>query len=189
MNKNVAKTKTARAIFLDRDGTINIDHGFVYRVDDFQFAPQAPESMRLLQDGGYKLIVITNQSGIGHGKYTEKDMHVLHQHMQDQLDGFGVKLDGIAFCPHRRDAACTCRKPGIGMLEQVSDVIADVDFTQSWMVGDKEADVLFGQTAGMQTALLSSRYWQRDTLVVEPTVFAPSLYDFAKQLTSNSLEL
>lgn len=176
-------SKHSRAIFLDRDGTINVDHGFVYRVQDWQFTEAAPEALKLLQDDGWLLILITNQSGIGHEFYTEADMHRLHAYMAAELKKFGVTLDGIAFCPHRRDGDCVCRKPKTGMLDQVSVLLASVDMSQSWMIGDKEVDVRFGQQVGTKTALLPSRYWQQDTLTVKPDLLPKSLYKFATSIT------
>jgi len=175
-----------KAIFLDRDGTINVDNHYVAAVENWEFSDRAPEALKLLQNAGYKLFVITNQGGISVGKYTQADMETLHVHMASELVGAGVKLDGIAFCPHVPDDNCTCRKPDIGMLEQLTEETADVDFSESWMIGDKEADVQFGKNAGLKTALIPSEYWQESALDVAPDQHVASLYAFAVSLTGTA---
>ena len=109
-----------KAVFLDRDGTINIDKGYLYRISDFEFLPGAVEALRNLQEAGYLLIIITNQSGIGRGYYTEEDFAVLTDYMKGELSKSGVNISGVYYCPHLPDAEveryrkiCTCRKPGI----------------------------------------------------------------------------
>ncbi len=174
--------KKSRAIFLDRDGTINVDDRSISNVENWVFCEQAPEALKILQDAGYKLIVITNQGGIDAGKYTLDDMQLVHAHMHAELAKSDVKLDGVAYCPHIHE--CECRKPKAGMLDQVRDIIADVNMSQSWMIGDKEADVGFGKNAKVQTALIPSRYWDKEYLMYEPDLFVDSLYEFAQQVTS-----
>ncbi|MAF80661.1 D,D-heptose 1,7-bisphosphate phosphatase [bacterium] len=174
--------KTSRAIFLDRDGTINVDDDSISNIDNWVFCDKAPEALKMLQDAGYKLIVITNQGGIDAGKYTLEDMQRVHAHMHAELAKSGVKLDAVAYCPHIDE--CECRKPKAGMLDQVRDLIADVDMSQSWMIGDKEADVGFGKKAKVQTALIPSRYWDKERLLIEPDLYVDSLYEFAQQITS-----
>src|SRR5436190_17983814 len=105
-----------KVIFLDRDGTINVDYGYVYKKDDWAWVPGAIEGMKMLQDAGYKLTVITNQSGIAHGMYSEVAMHDLHVFMEAELLKHDIHLQAIAFCPHERSQSdCDCRKPKIGM--------------------------------------------------------------------------
>lgn len=173
----------SKVIFLDRDGTINVDHGYVYKVSDWQLIEKVPEALLLLQKAGFILTIITNQSAIAQGKYTEADMQVLHAHMEQQLAAWGVTFRVIAFCPHARNQnVCDCRKPKIGMARQIEQVVGEIDYSQSWTVGDKEMDVLFGKTAGTKTALIRSGYWNADELSWQPDVLADSLYDFAQQI-------
>ena len=129
-----------KAIFLDRDGTINIDKGYVYKPDDFEFLPGAIEGMRILQKSGYLLIIITNQSGIGRKFYTENDFDVLNQFMLSELEAEDVKISGIYHCPHVPSENCLCRKPLTGMFEQaIRDF--DIDINASFSIGDKLRDL------------------------------------------------
>lgn len=135
-----------KAIFLDRDGTINVDKHYLYRIEDFEFIAGAVEGMKMLQDDGYQLIVITNQSGIARGYYTEKDFECLTNHMRRLLQEQGVSLARIAYCPHhpaarveRYRVACACRKPGLKLfMEAVRDF--DIDLSKSFAIGDKLRD-------------------------------------------------
>jgi len=175
-----------KVIFLDRDGTINVDNGYVHRPSDWKFVAQAPEGLKLLQEAGYTLAVITNQSGIGHGMYTESDMQALHEYMEQELGKHGVKLAAIAFCPHARDQhECDCRKPQIGMAKQIEQKLGPIAYAESWTVGDKLADFGFGKNAGTKTALIRSRYWQEEELTDRPNVIVDSLYEFAQGITNN----
>lgn len=174
---------SARVIFLDRDGAINVDHGYVHKIEDWAFSEKAPEALRILQEAGYSLAVITNQSAIAEGKYTADDMHALHTHMKQQLASYGVTIDAIAFCPHGRNQNdCDCRKPKIGMAKQIERQLGAIDYQVSWTVGDKEVDVGFGKNAGTKTALIRSGYWRPAVLKQQPDMIVDSLFDFAGQL-------
>ncbi|MBR0070311.1 MAG: HAD family hydrolase [Synergistaceae bacterium] len=136
-----------KAVFLDRDGTINIDKGYLYRISDFEFLPGAVEALRNLQEAGYLLIIITNQSGIGRGYYTEEDFMRLTDYMKSELAKSGVNISGVYYCPHLPDAEveryrkiCTCRKPSLGLFERaVHDF--NIDLSRSYAIGDKERDI------------------------------------------------
>ena len=136
-----------KAIFLDRDGTINVDKGYLNKIEEFEYLPGVIEGLKLLQDAGYLLIVITNQSGIARGYYTEEDFHKLNDWMiQDMMDK-GVVISKVYYCPHHPSGKiekyrvnCECRKPKLGMYYQaVSDF--DIDLVQSYVVGDKMRDL------------------------------------------------
>lgn len=135
-----------KAVFLDRDGTINVEKHYLYRIEDFVFISGAVDGMKLLQDAGYKLILITNQSGIARGYYREEDFWYLTSHMRRLLCEQGVSFARIAFCPHHPEAKveryridCACRKPGLKLfLEAVRDF--DIDLSQSFAIGDKLRD-------------------------------------------------
>jgi len=148
------------AIFLDRDGTINVDHGYVYEIDDFQFIDGVIEAMQELKTMGFALIVVTNQSGIARGKFTEDQFMRLTEWMDWSLADRDVELDGIYFCPHHPDAGegeyrqdCDCRKPKPGMLLDAQKSL-DIDMAASYIVGDKAADMQAGQAAGVGTKVL-----------------------------------
>ena len=135
-----------KAVFLDRDGTINIEKNYLYKVEDFEFIPGAIEGMRMLQEAGFILVIVTNQSGIARGYYTEDDFAVLNSWMIDELRENGVDITAIYYCPHlpnatikKYSANCDCRKPLTGMYERaVNDY--DIDLSQSYAIGDKIRD-------------------------------------------------
>ena len=135
-----------RAVFLDRDGTINADKNYLYRAEDFEFLPGAVEALKLLQDSGYLLIIITNQSGIARGYYTEDDFRTLTEWMLGRLKEAGVNIARVYYCPHLPDAKipeyrkiCNCRKPETGLFEQaIRDY--DIDMAGSYAIGDKMRD-------------------------------------------------
>lgn len=148
------------AIFLDRDGVINVDHGYVAKIDDFRFIDGSIEAMQILKSKGYLLVVITNQSGIARGYYSEADFHNLTEWMDWSLADKGVELDGIYYCPHHADKGiseykidCECRKPKTGMLDSA---IADLDINPklSLLVGDKLSDIEAGNKVGLKGSYL-----------------------------------
>ena len=144
------------AVFLDRDGVINVDHGYVSTWEQFEFLPGAPEALRELQDAGYLLIIVSNQSGIGRGYYSERDLHTLNQAIAEHLDStLCVTLSGFYHCPHHPTEAegefrqqCDCRKPAPGMIQQA---VLDhgIDVKTSLLVGDKDSDIEAGRAAGV----------------------------------------
>lgn len=143
---NRRKAGMNKAVFLDRDGTINVEKHYLYKIEDFEFLPGAIEGLKMLQDAGYMLIVITNQSGIARGYYTEEDFCILNGWMTATLKKNGVVINGVYYCPHLPDAViekykavCDCRKPAMGLYKMaVKDFNIDIDY--SWAVGDKMRD-------------------------------------------------
>jgi D-glycero-D-manno-heptose 1,7-bisphosphate phosphatase len=175
-----------KVVFLDRDGTINVDHGYVHTVQGWEFCKGAPEGLKLLQDAGYTLAIVTNQSGIAHGLYTEGSMLALHEYMKEELAKAGVTISAVGFCPHGRDQKdCDCRKPKSGMAKQIEKVIGPIEYAASWTIGDKEADWGFGKAAGTKTALIRSQYWQEAKLKEKPDLIVDSLFDFAEHITNS----
>lgn len=173
-----------KVIFLDRDGTINKDRDYVYLVEQWEWTPGAQEALKKLQSAGYTLTIITNQTSIGHGFYTLEDMHRLNEYMRSELEKVGVQLAAIAFCPHRKDAGCDCRKPKTGMAKQIEAKIGPIDYAASWTVGDKDKDVGFGKGVGTKTALIRSEYWTEAGLDGNrPDLIVASLAEFAQKIT------
>jgi len=143
------------AVFFDRDGVLNIDSGYTYRQQDFQWIPGAIETIKYFNEHDYLVFVVTNQSGIARGYYTEQDMYALHQFMNEQLSKQGAHIDAFYHCPHYPDAQdeqyrknCTCRKPAPGMIEQAFGEW-DIKKEQSFLIGDKPSDIQAAETSNM----------------------------------------
>ena len=143
-----------RAVFLDRDGTINADTGYLHSPSDLAIFPAALRGLRLLAENQFLLFVVTNQSGIGRGYFSEEEMETVHRKLRSDLGREGVVLEGIAYCPHRPEDGCACRKPSPRLIEKLAAENA-VDLDRSFMVGDKLSDVLTGRNAGCRTVLLA----------------------------------
>jgi D-glycero-D-manno-heptose 1,7-bisphosphate phosphatase len=144
-----------KAAFIDRDGVINVDSGFLHRAEDFVFLPGAIEGLRRLQAADYLLVIITNQSGIARGLYTEHDYLLVTDHMRQRLSAAGVALAAVEYCPHLPDADvaryridCDCRKPLPGMLLHAAAALG-IDMAQSILVGDRASDIQAGRSAGV----------------------------------------
>ncbi len=156
------KNSVRKAVFLDRDGTINVEKEYLYRREDFEFLPGVPQALRSLQDAGYLLIVVTNQSGVARGYYSLKDVDQLHHYMCDRLRQQGVELAAIYVCPHHPEKGlppynidCECRKAKPGLLLQAAKDF-DLDLSASFMIGDKVSDVGAGLSAGCTSYLVRS---------------------------------
>ncbi len=154
-DRDLAGTGLRRAAFLDRDGVINIDHGYVSDWENFDLYPGVVDTMRALQEAGYCLVIVTNQSGIGRGYYSEETFWQLMQRLSDFLSQQGVTVSGVYFCPHHPTnalpqyrKACDCRKPAPGMLLAAAKDLR-IDLAQSLFVGDKRSDMEAGEQAGV----------------------------------------
>lgn len=153
-------TMVRRAAFLDRDGVINIDSAYLSRWEDFQFVPGTVAAMRRLHEAGYDLVVVTNQSGIARGYYTEADYQALTRQMREALAAQGVPLAGVYHCPHHPKGPvaayaidCDCRKPAPGMILQAARELA-LSLPDSLLVGDKGSDIEAARAAGVGHAYL-----------------------------------
>lgn len=150
-----------KAVFLDRDGVLNVDVDYLYKIEDLQWVKGAREALAYLHKKGYQLFVVTNQSGIARGYYTVEDMEKLHKYMQNQLQEYGVQIEKFYYCPHHKEGKvaeyavdCTCRKPKPGMLLQAMAEYA-VDKEQSFLIGDSKRDVEAAQAAGIKGYLFT----------------------------------
>lgn len=167
--KGIVQEKNLRnkqkAIFLDRDGTINKYVGFLWDINDFELMPGAAEAIKRINASGYLAIVVTNQPVIARGEVTLEELTEIHNKMETILGQKGAYLDGIYFCPHHPHSGyegeilelkidCKCRKPKPGMLIQAAEDF-NIDLSESWMVGDSENDIKAGLNAGCKTALLT----------------------------------
>lgn len=148
------------AVFIDRDGVINVDHGYVSKVDDFEYIDGVFEATKALKDLGYQLVLVTNQSGIARGYYSEKEFLTLTEWMDWNFVDKGIEFDGLYYCPHHPDGSiekyaqvCDCRKPAPGMFISAQQEL-DIDMARSVMIGDKTDDMKAAIAAGVNTKIL-----------------------------------
>ena len=142
-----------RAAFLDRDGVINVDHGYVYRAEAFDFVPGVLEAAAQLAAQGYALVVVTNQSGIGRGLYTAADFEQLGIWMRGRFAAAGAPLAGIYYCPHLPNAGCECRKPKPGMFRALERELG-VSVAGAPYIGDRLSDVEAAEAVGARPLLV-----------------------------------
>ncbi len=144
-----------KAVFLDRDGTLNVEVDYLHEIDKLVFIDGTFQALRLLKTQGYKLIVISNQSGIGRGYYKEQDVEQLHHYMNVVLGKHDAAIDAFYYCPHVEQDKCLCRKPHTGLIDRAATEW-NIDLGQSYMVGDKESDLMTAFNAGCKYALVLS---------------------------------
>ena len=177
-----------RAVFLDRDGTLCEEVGYLNSVEQMRLISRAGEAVRLLNQKGFKVVVVTNQSGVARGFFPESILEKLHNEMNRQLEEEGAYLDAIYYCPHHPTEGfppyiqdCTCRKPAIGLfLKAAADL--DLDLPSSYMIGDHISDVECGQRVGAQTILLLTGHGPEALAKIErwpqsPSYIASDLYE------------
>lgn len=143
------------AAFLDRDGVLNVDKGYLYRSEDFEWIPGAIEAVKRLNDHGFLVFVVTNQSGVARGYYGEDDVARLHAWMNDELAKHGARIDKFYYCPHYTEGpaseyvkACQCRKPLPGLI-LAAFAEWDIDREKSFLIGDKDSDLVAAAAAGI----------------------------------------
>jgi D-glycero-D-manno-heptose 1,7-bisphosphate phosphatase len=183
-----------KAIFLDRDGTINEEMGYINHIERFKMFDFVPESIRIFRRLGYKIIIVTNQSGIARGYFTENLLSEVHRKLIDQLKKFGAMVDDIYYCPHHPTEGkqpyrqnCDCRKPKPGMILKAKKDW-DLDLSQCLLVGDRYKDIRFAKNLGIGSAMVLTGYgmgeytYQRDNWESEPDIIGENLLDVAKKL-------
>lgn len=151
----------APVIFLDKDGTIIEDIPYNVEPQRIQFLPHAKEGLQLLHHAGYKLVIITNQSGVAKGYFSEDALYAVEMFIRQQMSGFGAPLSGFYYCPHfpggmpKYDIECSCRKPLPGLILRAGAEM-DIDIAQSWVIGDILNDIESGRRAGCKTILIDN---------------------------------
>lgn len=143
----------AAAVFLDRDGTLIEDVGYARDPEQVRLLEGAAEALRELRRRGFRLVVVSNQSGIGRGLITPAEARAVHERFVRVLGEAGVALDAVRYCPHAPEERCSCRKPSPGMLLEAAEALG-LELAASWMVGDAPSDVEAGRRAGCRTLLL-----------------------------------
>jgi D-glycero-D-manno-heptose 1,7-bisphosphate phosphatase len=161
-----------KGIFLDRDGVINevltTRVKFVNSPKDLYLLPKVGEAIKILNDNGFPVFVVTNQGGVGLGYMSEKTLQSVHKEMEKQLSKFGATIAQFAYCAHKPNAGCECRKPGSKMITDLAEK-HEIDLRSSYMIGDRDVDIFAGQAAGTKTILIGSEQsnladWQFPTL-------------------------
>jgi D-glycero-D-manno-heptose 1,7-bisphosphate phosphatase len=155
-----------RAVFLDRDGTLNVEKGYIRDIDALELYPGAAQAVRLLNDANIPAILVTNQTGAARGYYTIEHVHELNRRVDELLmQEAGARLDAVYFCPHYKDGIvpeftreCDCRKPAPGMILQAARDFPDIDLAASFVVGDKATDITFARNAGCRGILVRTGY-------------------------------
>lgn len=156
--------------FIDRDGTINYDAGYINDPDNFIMYPFAPQAVRMLNQSGFLVVIITNQAGIGRGFFTHDTMNMIHKKMYTTFEEQGAKIDQLFFCPHQigskipqYNVDCRCRKPYTGMIEEAWSKLP-IDKNRSYFIGDKYSDMETGFNAGCKTIMVKTGYGKGELL-------------------------
>lgn len=172
------------AVFLDRDGVLTTEKGYVHSREELEIFPYTAYCVKMIKQKGYHAIVITNQSGVARGLFTERDLQDMNTFLKEKIG-----VDGIFYCPHYEQGRikeyarkCNCRKPQIGMIKQACRLF-EIDLKNSFMVGDRAGDIVCGKRAGVQTVLLESGYGTKQLeMEVMPDYVYQDLLEFTKSL-------
>ncbi len=180
----MSKSSGAPVAILDRDGTIVVDRGYLGDPMGLQFAPGAAEGLRRLHRHGYRLVVVTNQSGVGRGFFPMSCVDAMNVRLQAMVEAAGATLEGIYVCPHAPSDACACRKPAQGLMRRAAAELG-FDPARAVVIGDKESDIEFGRLAGAKTVLIAAAVAAPPARVV-PDWVVPDLSAAAHILTAAS---
>jgi len=177
----------SKVAFLDRDDTIAPDANYCSRPEDFELYPDSAEAVKLLNGAGFKIIVVTNQSGISRGYFSEDDLARIHGKMVGELGKQGARIDAIYYCPHHPDEGCQCRKPGTLLFRQAAEE-HDIDFDRSFMVGNAQTDIDAGREMGCRTVLVTTGSRQDSEVTAPADYTAGSLLEAARWIVRNDNE-
>jgi len=182
----IENPKLAKAVFLDRDGTICKDVSYLSRVEDLRLFPFAAEAIRFLNKNDFLVCLVTNQSGVGRGYFDENTLREIHAQLVKELQRGGAHLDAIYFCPHAPEDECLCRKPQTKMIERAVEEF-QIDLKNSWMIGDKSIDVETGLNAKTKTAFVLTGYGAREveTMQVKPDLVGENLLEAVRLIIRN----
>lgn len=172
-------------VILDRDGTIIEERCYLSDPDEVRLLPNAAAGMRRLLDAGWGLIVVTNQSAVGRGKFTEARLAEINARLEELLLAEGVRLDGIYYCPHTPEDGCKCRKPEVGMVEQAARQLG-FDPSECVVIGDKRCDIDLGRRVGAKTILVRTGYGAQEesSRIVAPDFVVDNLQDAAELINT-----
>lgn len=170
-------------IFIDRDGILVEDVGYVHKLKDFKLIKNAVEGLRMLND--YKLFMITNQSGIGRGIYKDEDFMNFNNHLLNELKKHNIKIEKTYYCPHKPEDNCECRKPKIKFLKGAEKEFK-INLVKSFVIGDKKSDIETGKNAGCKTIHVLTGYGIKHKDEVNPDYTARDLVDAAQWILKNA---
>ena len=181
--------KKTPAVFLDRDGTVNHEKSYLSDEKDLKLYSCVAKSILSLQKAGFKIVIITNQSGIERGYFTEKKLAVIHKTLLKMLNNIGVKIDGIYYCPHGSDDVCECRKPKIGMAKQAEKEL-NIDLKKSYVVGDSVRDYKMGYNFGGKGILVLTGHGKKQVQKIKneeqkPLAISKNLYEAVKVIIND----
>lgn len=150
-----------KAVFLDRDGTINEERMYAHKISDFALLPGVIEGLKKLKDAGFIFLIISNQAGIGRGIFKEEDLHIFNNHLLLELEKHDIEIENIYYCPHHPDDGCDCRKPEPKFALQAEKEF-DLDLKGSYMLGDHKSDMMFARNAGMKAVFLMTGHGEKE---------------------------
>jgi len=183
--------KKNTAVFMDRDGTINEEVGYLSRIEELKLIPGAAEAIRLVNHEGMKTVVVTNQSGVARGFFTEEIVRIIHSSLDEMLRREGAFIDRFYYCPHHPTEgnepyrrACDCRKPAPGMILQAAREL-DIDLTASYVVGDMLKDLDAGRSVGAKGILVRTGYGNNIVITDKPVYIAEDLLDAVKWIMND----
>tara|TARA_B110000008_G_scaffold279993_1_gene330423 strand:+ start:29850 stop:30377 length:528 start_codon:yes stop_codon:yes gene_type:complete len=164
-----------KTIFLDRDGVINIEKNYLHKIDDFEFISGVFDACSYFTNLGYKIIIITNQSGISRGYFSIKDFDILTKWMIKQFKSMEIEILDVFYCPHGPNDRCKCRKPMPGMLLEAQKKYR-INMDSSWLIGDKEEDIIAGHKSGISNTIIVRSGHQIDELNSKAKFIVDSIY-------------
>ena len=189
-----------RAVFMDRDGTISEEVGYVNHPSRYRVFPYAAEAVRILNEKGWLAILVTNQAGVARGYFTEELIGAVHGVLEDELRGAGARLDAIYYCAHHPSVGeppyrfdCDCRKPRPGLIQRAAADF-EIDLKASWMIGDRYSDIELAHNAGVRSAFVLSGYgrgeweYQRAAWKSEPEMVAENLLEAVRTIVDEGKE-
>ena len=177
-----------KAVFIDRDGTINVNVEYLDDPEDFKMYPNVAKGIKLLNRSGFKVIVVTNQSGIARGFFSEKTLGRIHQRVRDDLSKKGAFVDAIYYCPHHPNDGCNCRKPNTGLFQQAIREL-NIDVKRSFIIGDRMLDIEAGYKIGCKTVLVPENKEKIEKEMkesnIEPDYICDNFYSGVKYILEN----
>lgn len=191
------KKNNSKAIFIDRDGCLIKEFGYISTLEKIKFFKNSIKALKILKQNGYKVIVVTNQSGVAYGYFPESFVNKAHSFISKKLKKYNLKIDAFYYCPHHKKAnikkykkSCKCRKPNIGMLLKAKKKF-NIDFKKSYTIGDKLTDVKLGHNAKMKGILVLTGFGRRQKKLIKkekiyPDYIAKDFFHAAKWILKNS---